>query len=593
MVGSSSRTNALLSVAALVAVCALERYFAADGGLMSFGGDGLEGRRLGGNDGAYDGATRTLSEIWNADGGPTRLILTACLILVLGSLAAGAGVGGGGLFVPIYWLILESGPKGAVPLSKATILGGAVGNFISLGWQRHPKTNRPMIDYEASTFMQSGELLGVVFGVLLNKLLPAIAIIVFLVAILGWNAFRTIKKGMAIRAKETKAFEKAKAAVDKAEASKAMPASASAEGDIEATPATESRVSPPPSEPETTAGIEVQVQSIGGGEGKPRAPTLDDVKAYGSFVDLSSPSEIQERLEVKKLADAAANAADALEAKQNGEEPIKTEVTPKAELEAILKEESRQFPCWAWQLLALMTAFTMAHGFVSNAISSSSECQDWAWWLWYVAPVPVLGAFMYCTSRILEAKHKRKLAVGYEYLEADIQWSKETLKKFPVTAFMAGITAGLLGIGGGMVIGPLFLSIGMEPQVGTSSCAFMILWTAFSGVVAYGADDHLGAELACCCVGIGFISGQLGQRLVNTVLKKTGRPSYVVFLLGGIIAAATVAMTAGMILNFAQGDFNADNNVEDNEAVFYLGTGFGCDAGSSSSYNASHSSGSQ
>ena len=45
--------------------------------------------------------------------------------------------------------------------------------------------------------------------------------------------------------------------------------------------------------------------------------------------------------------------------------------------------------------------------------------------------------------------------------------------------------AGLLGIGGGMVIGPLFMSIGMQPQVGTSSCAFMILWTAASGVLNY------------------------------------------------------------------------------------------------------------
>ena len=59
--------------------------------------------------------------------------------------------------------------------------------------------------------------------------------------------------------------------------------------------------------------------------------------------------------------------------------------------------------------------------------------------------------------------------------------------------------------GGGMVIGPLLLSIGMEPQVGTSSCAFMILWTAFSGVVIYGVDGKLGAELAIWCVGFGFI----------------------------------------------------------------------------------------
>ena len=46
-----------------------------------------------------------------------------------------------------------------------------------------------------------------------------------------------------------------------------------------------------------------------------------------------------------------------------------------------------------------------------------------------------------------------------------MQWDGATLRRFPKTALLAGVTAGLLGIGGGMVIGPLFLAIGMEPQV--------------------------------------------------------------------------------------------------------------------------------
>ena len=54
-------------------------------------------------------------------------------------------------------------------------------------------------------------------------------------------------------------------------------------------------------------------------------------------------------------------------------------------------------------------------------------------------------------------------------------WDDETLAKFPKVALLAGVAAGLLGIGGGMVIGPLFMEIGMEPQVGTSTCAYMIL----------------------------------------------------------------------------------------------------------------------
>jgi len=584
--GSMPKLSSMaFTVAALAAVMAIERHVAADGGMLRYEDGYTNGRKLGGNDGAYDGATRTLAEIWDAPGGPWRLILTASLVLVLGSLAAGAGVGGGGLFVPIYWLILEAGPKGAVPLSKATILGGAVGNFLSLGWQRHPKAERPMIDYEASTFMQSGELLGVVFGVLLNKLLPSICIIVFLILILSWNAVRTIKKGFAIREKETKAM--AKAAASQATASPAAVQS-SADRDVEATPATDSKVSPPSSThageamapaPADAQGIQVEVVSLGS-DGKPRAPTLDDVKGYGSFMDLSSPSEVQKNLEEVKAAEKQAQATAPATAPAS---------VDKAEVEKILSEYSRQFPPWAWGLLFLMTTFTMMHGFISKIIADADDCQDWAWWLWYVAPVPVLGLFMYVTAIILDKTHKRRVAAGFEYLEADLQWTPETLKKFPYTALLAGVTAGLLGIGGGMVIGPLFLSIGMEPQVGTSSCAFMILWTAFSGVVAYGADEALGAELACCCVAIGFVSGQLGQRLVNTVLKKTGRPSYVVFLLGGIIAAATVGMAGGGIMKMVQGDYNADDKVESGEQLFYLGSGFGC---SDSSSNAGNSSGS-
>merc|ERR1712137_461869 len=125
------------------------------------------------------------------------------------------------------------------------------------------------------------------------------------------------------------------------------------------------------------------------------------------------------------------------------------------------------------------------------------------------------------------------------------------LSKFPKTAVGAGVTAGLLGIGGGMVIGPLFLAIGMQPQVGTSSCAFMILFTALSGVVQYLAAGYL---------------GQLGQRGVNKILKATGRPSIIIFLLAAIIGSACVSMTvagvakiAADIFEFSTEDFQCDN----------------------------------
>jgi uncharacterized membrane protein YfcA len=513
-----------------------------DAAVSSLSDPVLYGRQLAGAD-AYAGATRTLEEIWSLEAGPVRLIIAWTLVLVLGSLAAGAGVGGGGLFVPIYWLILGAGPKGAVPLSKATILGGAIGNFLSLSRQRHPKTNRPIIDYEASTFMQSGELLGVVFGVLLNKLLPSVVIIVFLIIILGQNAFKTISKARQLRAKETAAFAKAAEAPSPPVASKQ-------EGITEGSPA-----------PAVIAGTkldEVKVENLDSNGEKPPRDSGDS--------DTTKDTEKKDADQI--IEDHVTAAADSLPV---AKPPVSDE------LAAILREEAKPFPRWAWLILSCMILFTMLYSFVKKVLQDDPGCIDAVYWLWYILPVFVLTGFMYATAVILGRMHARKVAAGYEFLPTDLQWTKETLFKFPKTALMAGIAAGLLGIGGGMVIGPLFLSIGMEPQVGTSSCAFMILWTAFSGVVAYGADEKLGYQLALCCISIGFVSGQIGQRGVNAILKKTGRPSYVVFLLGGIIGTATVAMSAGMLTKMIQGDYNADDEVEAGEALFYLGTGFGCE----------------
>merc|ERR1719217_39702 len=48
------------------------------------------------------------------------LAMVTVLVIGLGSLAAGAGIGGGGLFVPLFAFVLGVGAKAAVPLSKAT-----------------------------------------------------------------------------------------------------------------------------------------------------------------------------------------------------------------------------------------------------------------------------------------------------------------------------------------------------------------------------------------------------------------------------------------------------------------------------------------
>lgn len=59
-------------------------------------------------------------------------------------IAAGGGIGGGGILVPIYILIMGFTPKHAIPLSNITVLGGALANMFLNLKKRHPLADRPL-----------------------------------------------------------------------------------------------------------------------------------------------------------------------------------------------------------------------------------------------------------------------------------------------------------------------------------------------------------------------------------------------------------------------------------------------------------------
>ena len=86
-------------------------------------------------------------------------------ILVGSMIAAGGGLGGGGVFVPIYILVLSFNTKNAAALSQATILGGSLVNLIMNWRQSHPKRpHRPLTDFPTLLVFEPMLLCGTVIG---------------------------------------------------------------------------------------------------------------------------------------------------------------------------------------------------------------------------------------------------------------------------------------------------------------------------------------------------------------------------------------------------------------------------------------------
>jgi hypothetical protein len=249
---------------------------------------------------------------------PWRVALASVLCWLITSASVAAGIGGGGLLVPMYAIVLGLGPKLAVPVSKATIFGVAIGNVALITTRRHPRAARPLIDYSIAVLMQSGVLLGVVLGVLLNLVLPEIVIVVVLALVLGFNAYKTLGKGFQKWAAETRA--RGQQYSDLPRASDATPA-----------------VKEEPTAKEDASG---HAES----SGTPRKELLR--KGLPQEVVSCEPLEIE-------------TGASQLPC-DNGK------AAPSPALTQALRDDAVQYPLWAWGSLFLMCAFLVVYSLSLN-----------------------------------------------------------------------------------------------------------------------------------------------------------------------------------------------------------------------------------
>jgi hypothetical protein len=93
------------------------------------------------------------------DGVGTLVIILAALI------AAGAGIGGGGVFVPVLILIVGLSPEEAIPVSQSLMFGASIVGVTINAFRKHPiDEHRSPIDLHASLILTPCMLLGTNIG---------------------------------------------------------------------------------------------------------------------------------------------------------------------------------------------------------------------------------------------------------------------------------------------------------------------------------------------------------------------------------------------------------------------------------------------
>ncbi|XP_065865358.1 sulfite exporter TauE/SafE family protein 3-like isoform X2 [Euphorbia lathyris] len=160
------------------------------------------------------------------------------------------------------------------------------------------------------------------------------------------------------------------------------------------------------------------------------------------------------------------------------------------------------------------------------------------YWILDFAQVPITsGLAIYETFRIY--KGKRKISSKGE---AGSNLSVPKLTFYCLCGLFAGIAGGLLGLGGGFILGPLFLEMGIPPQVSSATATFAMTFSASMSVVEYYLLKRIPIPYALYLFGVAIVAGIVGQYVVKKVIDMLGRASIIIFILSLTILISAIAL---------------------------------------------------
>ena len=359
-----------------------------------------------------------------------------------------SGLGGGLLFIPVLLLILNFYPHEAIPISKIVIFAGALTSFIQNTKVKRPHRNSKALNYNLIIVNTSNLLLGTVFGVTLNKILPNTLILFLLCILLFYYSYKTFKTFLKLYNEE-------------------------ANTDLHS--------------------MSSQMNSI-----SPR----------NSNNDINQPIDQVER-EIYKD-------------------------------QFLLRWDKLQFILFPFLIMAILSILRE-----SNIVS---KCSLLYWVLIILFALTVI-IFDYFVLLHIEKEYNYRKLINFPYDAKDINWTRDTIIKLNAIGFIAGFIAGTIGIGGGVVLGPILLDLGIHPIVGTVTTNFLVLITSSSTTFQFILFEMLNFQYGFLCIFFSALGSYCGTYLVNNYVKNTGKQSFIVLILFFVVVISAVVLPLSSLIN--------------------------------------------
>ena len=121
------------------------------------------------------------------------------------------------------------------------------------------------------------------------------------------------------------------------------------------------------------------------------------------------------------------------------------------------------------------------------------------------------------------------------------------INKIIFYCFMAGVISGMLGIGGGILMAPLMLELGINPKVATSTSNLFLIFTSFSNTCLYMMAGNLIIKYALMYGILCGLFSYLGSNVLTDYVEKTGKNSVLIWTLLGISIISLIILPINAI----------------------------------------------
>lgn len=205
--------------------------------------------------------------------------------------------------------------------------------------------------------------------------------------------------------------------------------------------------------------------------------------------------------------------------------------------EAALKEEVTVWENVCWKELALLCIVWVAFLALQIAKTYTTTCSV-LYWVLNLMQIPVsFGVSGYEAISLYNGSRKIS-SKG----DSDTNLKVGQLILYCACGVLAGMVGGLLGLGGGFIMGPLFLELGIPPQVSSATATFAMMFSSSMSVVEYYLLKRFPVPYAFYFLVVATIAAFVGQHVVRRMIIILGRASLIIFILAFTIFVSAISL---------------------------------------------------